>query len=163
MTIKDLLRNHRQKESCNACHARLDPWGIPFEHYNAIGKYQPRVPKAGTRVRGFNPALDKDLAGYASYLESINTVPVQADTRLPRGTSIDGMAELKQYLLEYHQDDIASAVLRKLLTYGIGRELTIHDRAAVDHLKQRLQAGGYKFQDIIIAICQSSIFQGSEN
>lgn len=163
VTIKDLLRNHRQKESCNACHARLDPWGIPFEQYNAIGKFQPRVPKAGTRVRGFNAALDKDLAGYASYLESIHTVPVSADTRLPRGTSIDGMDELKQYLLEYHQDDIATAVLRKLLTYSIGRELTIHDRAAVDQLKQRLQSGGYKFQDMIIAICQSSIFQGIEN
>jgi hypothetical protein len=163
VTIKDLLRNHRQKDSCNACHARLDPWGIPFEQYNAIGKFQPLVPKSGTRVRGFNPALDKDLTGYASYLQSINTEPVQADTRLPRGTSIDGMEELKQYLLQYHQDDIASAVLRKLLTYSIGRELTIHDRAAVEQLKQRLQNGGYKFQDIIIAICQSSTFQGIEN
>ncbi|MFP6762598.1 MAG: DUF1592 domain-containing protein, partial [Planctomycetaceae bacterium] len=29
LTIRDLLARHRQQESCNACHARLDPWGIP--------------------------------------------------------------------------------------------------------------------------------------
>ena len=163
VTIKDLLRSHRQKESCNACHARLDPWGIPFEHYNAIGKYQPLVPASGTRVRGFNESLDKNLAGYAAYLKSINTVPVQSDARLPRGTNVDGLDQLKAYLLEYHQDDIASAVLRKMLTYSIGRELHIQDRAAVEQLRQRFQGNGYKFQDMIVAICQSSIFRGSQN
>ena len=30
-TLKDLLREHRKKESCRDCHARLDPWGVPFE------------------------------------------------------------------------------------------------------------------------------------
>ena len=45
VTIKDLLALHRNNESCRDCHVRLDPWGIPFERYNAIGKYQPFVPK----------------------------------------------------------------------------------------------------------------------
>ena len=49
--IKDLLALHRNKKDCHDCHARLDPWGIPFEHYSAVGKYQPLVPKEGIRVR----------------------------------------------------------------------------------------------------------------
>ena len=80
LTIKDLLAQHRQVASCNDCHARLDPWGIPFEHYNAIGKFQPKVPKEGTRVRGVSRE-HKDLAGYRNYLESINTEAVEADAR----------------------------------------------------------------------------------
>ena len=83
LSIKDLLAKHRTVESCNDCHVRLDPWGIPFERYNAIGKYQPRVPKEGTRVRGFNKEKDQDLAGYLNYLSSVNTQEVQADAPRP--------------------------------------------------------------------------------
>ena len=64
VTIKELLRKHRVQPSCAECHDRLDPWGIPFERYNAIGKFQPRVPKDGVRVRGFDPRRDKTLARY---------------------------------------------------------------------------------------------------
>ena len=56
LSIADLLARHRTVESCNDCHSRLDPWGIPFEEYNAIGRYQPKVPQDGTRVSGFNAA-----------------------------------------------------------------------------------------------------------
>ena len=40
-SIAEMLKIHRQKKNCNVCHAKLDPWGIPFEEYNAIGKYAP--------------------------------------------------------------------------------------------------------------------------
>lgn len=43
-SIAEMLRQHRKVESCNDCHVRLDPWGIPFEEYNSIGRYQPLVP-----------------------------------------------------------------------------------------------------------------------
>lgn len=36
LSIADLLARHSTIESCNNWHARLDPWGIPFEQYNAI-------------------------------------------------------------------------------------------------------------------------------
>ena len=126
LTIKDLLAKHRQVESCNDCHVRLDPWGIPFERYNAIGKYQPRVPKEGTRVSAFNKDKHRDLAGYAAYLETINTVEVEADARVPSGPEVDGMEELKTYLLENRRDEIAENVLRRLLSYSR------HADAAVD-------------------------------
>ena len=58
------------------------------------------VPKEGTRVSGFNKKTHKDLEGYAAYLESINTIEVEADARVPHGPAVDGMAELKAYLLE---------------------------------------------------------------
>jgi len=160
VTIKDLLALHRKKESCNECHVRLDPWGIPFEHYNATGRFQPMVPKEGTRVRGFNRELDKDLDGYLAYLGSINTVKIMADARVPHGPTVDGMQDLKAYLLKDRKDEIAQALLRKLLTYSIGRELTFRDRFAVEQLFQEAKTNGFKFQDMIVAICQSETFRG---
>ncbi len=158
--IKDLLRQHRQKESCNDCHVRLDPWGIPFERYNAIGKYQPQVPPQGARVRGFSAQYHQDLAGYLDYLKTVNTVEVQANTRLPYGPEVDGMEDLKAYLLKERENDIAEAVLRKLLAYGLGRELTYRDRPSVEELLRKAREHQHRFQDMIVTICQSETFKG---
>jgi hypothetical protein len=162
LTIKDLLAKHRQVESCNDCHARLDPWGIPFERYNAIGKYQAQVPKEGTRVSGFNKAQHEDLAGYKAYLHSINTEPLAADARVPHGPKVDGMADLKVYLLKNREAEIAENVIRRLLSYGIGRPLTFRDRFAVEALLEQAKETGYKLHDLILKICQNKTFRGSE-
>ena len=159
ITIKDLLRQHRKQESCNVCHTSLDPWGIPFEKYNAAGKFQPMVPKAGTRIRGFNKQSDNDLAGYEAYLKTINTVQVDADAQLPRGPKIDGMEELKAYLLKERADDIAANVTKRLLSYAIGRGLNYRDQFAAAELCNQTKKNHYRFQDVIVAICQSETFR----
>ncbi len=161
LTIKGLLAKHRQKESCNDCHARLDPWGIPFEHYNAIGKYQPLVPKEGARVNGFNLQTHGDLDGYAAYLKTINTEKVEANARVPNGREVSGMEELKAYLLEHRQEEVVENILRRLLTYGIGRELATRDRFAVDELFKQSAINEHRLLDMIITICQSTLFRGT--
>lgn len=158
VTIKQLLALHRQKESCNDCHVRLDPWGIPFERYNAIGQFQPRVPRDGVRVEGFNRGRHEDLAGYRAYLDSINTIEVEANARVPHGPEVDGLDELKKYLLDSRQDDIAENLVRRLLSYGIGRSLTYHDRFAVETLVAQSEKNDYALRDMIVAICRSEIF-----
>ena len=159
LTIKDLLAAHRQKESCNDCHSRLDPWGIPVEHYNAIGKYQPLVPKEGTRVSGFILNQHRDLAGYKKYLNSINTEKIEAVARVPLGPEVGGMDDLKKFLKQEKRDDVARNILRRLLSYGIGRELGAHDRFMVDDLLQRSSSKGHRLLDMIIIICKSELFR----
>ena len=159
VTIKNVLAKHRSVESCSDCHVRLDPWGIPFEHYNAIGKYQPRVPNEGIRVRGFDREKDADLSGYQTYLESINTRDVQASARVPHGPNVDGMDQLKAYLLKARKNEIAENVIRRLLTYSIGRELNYRDRFAVEKIVSESQKNGFLLQDMIVAICQSPTFR----
>lgn len=161
VTIKDLLAKHRNAESCNDCHARLDPWGIPFERYNAVGKYQPKVAQRGTRVSGFSQKKHINYAGYQEYLESINTVEVQASTRVPYGPQVNGMRDLKEFLIENRKDDIVQNVVRKLLTYGLGRELTYLDRFEVLELTEQAKASDYRLRDIIVDICQSRIFRNA--
>ena len=161
VSIKSLLALHRNKESCNDCHVRLDPWGIPFERYNAIGKYQPLIPKEKVRVRGFSHKKDKTFANYQAYLKSIYTEEVEASSRVPHGPVVDGMQELKKYLLKEHKAEIAENVIRRLMTYGIGRELTYRDRFEVKKLLQLAQEDGYKLQDMIVSVCQSPVFTGT--
>jgi hypothetical protein len=162
LTIKDLLAKHRQKTSCNDCHVRLDPWGIPFERYNAIGKYQPIVPKENVRVSGFNKSLHKNMAGYLEYRKTINTQTIQADSHVPHGPRVDGLIDLKKHLLKDRKDDIAENMIRRLLSYGIGRDLTYRDRYGVEALLRQSKKNEYKLRDMIISICQSKTFAGRE-
>lgn len=158
-TIKDLLRVHRTVESCNDCHVRLDPWGIPFEEYNAIGQFQPRIPKSGATVRGFQAETDVTLEGYRKYLSTVHTEPADSVARVPNGPEVSGMRELKKYLLKDREDDIAENVIRRLLTYGIGRALNYHDRYAVEKLLKQSEKNEHRFQDMILTVCRSELFR----
>jgi hypothetical protein len=159
LSIAGLLARHRTVESCNDCHFRLDPWGIPFEGYNAIGRYQPKVPEDRTRVNGFNVNKYKDLVGYQAYLDSINTVDVMATARVPHGPEVDGMRELKNYLLKHRKADIVENVIRRLLTYGAGRKLTYRDRFVVDEIYEQAEKNDFKMGDILVSICLSDVFR----
>jgi hypothetical protein len=158
-TIKDLLRIHRTVESCNDCHVRLDPWGIPFEEYNAIGQYQPSIPKNGATVRKFQEGVDKNLEGYQKYLATVNTEKVDAVARVPNGPEINGMKELKDYLLKDRKDEVAENVIRRLLTYSVGRSLTYHDRYTVETLLKESEQNDHRFQDMILNVCRSEFFR----
>lgn len=164
LSIKDLLVKHRQVESCNDCHVRLDPWGVPFEHYNAIGQYQPMVPKTGVNIRGLKNSNEESesLEDYKKYLKSVNTVEVDATARVPHGPKVTGMKDLKKHLLKDRKDDIAKNMIKNLMTYGIGRELTYHDRYRIEEIFNQLRENNFKFQDMIIAICKSKTFQGEQ-
>ena len=167
LTIKDILKKHRDKRTgaCYDCHARLDPWGIPFEHYNAVGQYQPKVPKKGLKVKTFNigkskePQEFKDMQGYLNYLAKINTEPLDATAKLPNGPVVNNMKELKVYILENKVDDVANNVARRLLTYGLGRKLDFKDRPAIDALLAESEKNQYKLRDMLTAICTSELFR----
>ncbi|MEZ6141187.1 MAG: DUF1592 domain-containing protein [Zavarzinella sp.] len=159
LSIAQLLAKHRTVESCNDCHFRLDPWGIPFEDYNAIGRYQPKVPRDGTRVSLFDRNKHTDLAGYQKYLDSINVVKIDARSRVPHGPEVDGLQDLKAYLLKERSNEIVRNVIQRLLTYGLGRNLTFRDRIAVDELLKESKSKGFGMRDMIVSICISEIFR----
>ncbi|MFN3240156.1 MAG: DUF1592 domain-containing protein [Planctomycetota bacterium] len=158
VTLKDLLRVHRTKESCRDCHARLDPWGIPFEEYDATGRWAPKVAPAGTRIQGFDANTHRDLDGYRSYLDGLCTQDVDATSRLPNGPEVDGVAGLKRYLLAERLDDFAANVTRRLLAHALGRELTYRDRYVIERLLRDGRPNGYRLEDLIVSICTCDQF-----
>ncbi|MDA7864578.1 DUF1592 domain-containing protein [bacterium] len=159
--IKDLLAKHRQKESCNDCHSRLDPWGIPFERYNATGRFQPNVPKEGIRVSGFQKKIHRDLRGYSAYLDSINTESVNASAKLPSGEMVENLDDLKNHLLKERKHDVAENILRRLLGYALGRELDWRDHFEVKRLMSESHKSDFRLRDMIILICQSTTFKNN--
>jgi hypothetical protein len=37
LTLRQRLEQHRNQSACAQCHAKIDPWGVPFEEFDAAG------------------------------------------------------------------------------------------------------------------------------
>jgi hypothetical protein len=40
LTLREKIERHRNQEGCAKCHAGIDPWGLPFEQYDAGGLFK---------------------------------------------------------------------------------------------------------------------------
>jgi mono/diheme cytochrome c family protein len=38
LTLRQRLEQHRNQPACAQCHSKIDPWGVPFEEYDAGGR-----------------------------------------------------------------------------------------------------------------------------
>jgi mono/diheme cytochrome c family protein len=68
----------------------------------------------------------------------------KADTKttLPDGTAVDGLADLRDYLLTKRRDDFLRQFCRKLLGYALGRSVQLSDKPLIDSmLKSDLRIG----------------------
>jgi hypothetical protein len=122
------------------CHQKIDPWGIAFEEYDAVGNWQ------------------RDGAG-ASLRKRRTRHPVVARADLPGGAKIDGMRELQEELLRSKADDFRRAMLRKVMAYALGRSLTLADTEAADALVPALRARGDRLPALIELVVGSEPFQ----
>ena len=130
MTLKERIADHRNKAACNSCHSRIDPWGIAFENYDALGAFRTHI----------------------------KNQPVDATAELFNRQTLAGMNGLKQYLLADRQDQFAGAIVHKLLAYALGRSLTLGDRTAIDNLTARFRQRDDRLGDLVQLIVSSDIF-----
>ena len=141
LSLKQQLELHRKKESCNNCHRRIDPWGVVFENYDAVGRWRTVVTGPRKKRRPQQP--------------------IDAAVKLPDGTGIDGVdgdGGLKTYLVEVRGKAFARALVRRLLTYSLGRSLEYTDREAVDTLAAGFIKSDYRLRELIVAISVSRPF-----
>lgn len=131
MTLKERIENHRNHAACRSCHAKIDPWGIAFENYDALGRWRERI---------------KDQ-------------PVDATSQLFNRTELAGMDGLKRYLLENRQDQFVRALVHKMATYALGRPLTFADRAEIEKITATVRQRGDGLATMVSSIVASSLFQ----
>ena len=130
MTLKERIADHRSNPACYSCHARIDPWGIAFENYDALGSYRTKI----------------------------KNEPIDAAALLFNKQPLKGMTGLKRYLLEERQDQFARAMVRKMTTYALGRPLSFSDHAEVEDLAAEFRKKGDRLGDLVILVAQSGIF-----
>jgi len=128
-TLRQRLEQHRKDPACANCHAKMDPLGLAFENFDAIGRF-----------RAKEEGVDIDPSGV-----------------LPNGQKFNGPAELRKLLLE-KKDLFSRCLTEKMLTYAIGRGLDYYDKPAVDRIVAALAKNDYRFSTLVVEIGKSDPF-----
>ena len=80
----------------------------------------------------------KRIDPYGFALEGFDAIgrSRQADTKtiLPDGTAIDGLTDLRDYLLTKRRDDFTRQFCRKLLGYALGRSVQLSDKPLIEQM-----------------------------
>ena len=130
MTLKERIADHRNKAACISCHSRIDPWGIAFENFDALGGWR----------------------------TSVKNKPVDATSVLFNKQELAGVDGLKRYLLADRQDQFAKAIVHKMSAYALGRPLTFADHADLDSLTAQFRKKEDRAADLIHLIVNSNLF-----
>ena len=143
LPLKKQLELHLENEACAGCHRGIDPWGVALERYNAVGLQRDHIRRRSSERKG-------------QFVEH----PVDTATQLPNGQHIDGLGELKAYLVNHKSQEFARTLVVKLLTYALGRTLEFSDDEIIDDLTLRFVKSDYRLKTLIRDIVCSELFRG---
>ena len=130
-TLREALQHHRDQPLCASCHGRMDPIGLAFENFNAMGMWR----------------------------EAERSQTIDAAGTLITGESFHSVRELKHILAHDHRVDFYRCLTEKLLTYALGRGLEYYDLETIDQIVQRLDREDGRFSALLTGVIESAPFQ----
>ena len=136
-TLRNKLDAHKRNENCAACHAKIDPLGLAFDNYDAIGRW--RTEEIVGDGAGANPKVD-------------------ASGELIDGRKFTGAAEFRKLLVE-DLDKFNAAFIEKLAIFALRRVMTVDDRDALAGLAKQSKADDYRLVAIVETLVSSELFQ----
>ncbi len=136
-TLREKLEAHRSNANCAACHAKIDPLGLAWDNYDAIGQWRTRekIPAGVGEDPLINPA-----------------------GKMPDGRPFKDAAEFKRLLIEDH-DKFVGAFIEHLCTYGLRRVLTFDDQEDIKAIEAEAKTHQYGVKDIVRAVATSELMR----
>ena len=128
--IREQLAKHRENETCAACHRKIDPFGFALENFDAIGGWRENYSKSNK---------------------------IDSSGVLPTGEKFKGVADFRSLLMARHEQ-FTRSLTEKLMTYALGREPALADRAVIDDMMKNLSSNKGGFKDLIRAVVLSESF-----
>jgi hypothetical protein len=121
LTVRQKLNQHSEDSRCAGCHQKIDPLGFALENYDLLGRWRDK----------YRTGLKVDASGILFGKRAFKDVVGFKDAVLAE------------------KDLFAKAFIKHLLSYGLGRELTVVDRIAVDEIAKASEKDNYKLRDLI--------------
>ncbi len=148
-TIREILKSHRQLESCNQCHRHIDPPGFALESFDPIGGFRTHY-----RVLGG----EQKYAGFTIKLPPKQGEAVDASGVTPGGARFRGTNEFKTLLMK-QRDQVARNFITQLVVYATGGELQFADREVIEGILTQTRPDNYPVRDIIHKVVQCRLFR----
>lgn len=130
-SLRETLAMHRENPMCSSCHNSMDPLGLAFENFNALGMW---------RTTEFSQMIDPK-------------------GRLLAGEEFSNPKELKRILVTNHSREFYRTLTEKLLVYALGRGLEYSDVETVDQIVARIEKSGGRSFALLYGIIESAPFQ----
>jgi hypothetical protein len=131
LSLRETLAIHRENALCSSCHNRMDPLGLAFENFNAMGMW---------REQEFGE-------------------PVEAAGQLITGEQFKGVKELKGLLARKYARNFYRTLTEKILIYALGRGLEYYDVETVDQIVARLEQANGRPSALLMGVVESAPFQ----
>jgi len=135
-TIRSQLEAHATDPNCVSCHSKIDPLGLAFENFDAIGRW-----RTTERVQG---GVGDDP-------------PVDASGKLPDGRTFANHAEFKKLL--GRDERLARAFLEQLATYALRRVMTVDDMDQLQAITKLTRADRHGVKTLVRELVLSDLFQ----
>jgi hypothetical protein len=133
-SVREQLEIHRRSPACAGCHRMMDPLGLALENFDAVGAWRTR--DAGS--------------------------PIDPSAELADGTHVDGVAGLRQVLVD-RRDMFVNTLAEKMLTYALGRGLEYYDRPVVRAIARDAARQEYRFSALAMGVVKSIPFRMRTN
>ncbi len=131
-TIREQMAAHRNNPRCFSCHGLLDPLGLAFENFDAVGRWRTR--------------------------DRVSRTPIDASGTLPGGLKVNGPDDVRRILLE-HPAQFVQSLTQNLMTYALGRTLDYRDMPEVREIVRASAKDDYRFWSLVMGIVESPQFQ----
>ncbi len=135
-TIRSQLESHARDPNCISCHSKIDPLGLAFENFNAIGRW-----RDFEKVQG---GVGEDP-------------PVNASGVMPDGQHFDNPFEFKKLLARH--DHLEEAFMEHLATYALRRVITVDDMVQLRLISASTKTDEYPLRSLIRQLILSDLFR----
>jgi Protein of unknown function (DUF1592)/Protein of unknown function (DUF1588)/Protein of unknown function (DUF1585)/Protein of unknown function (DUF1587)/Protein of unknown function (DUF1595)/Planctomycete cytochrome C len=159
-TIREQLAKHRTQESCNACHAKIDPAGFALESFDVMGGWRDRYRAlgGGPFEKGIGKNGQKFVFHLGQPIDPGGELPPNLSTTQPTAPTFKDVRELKKLLLK-DERQIARNLVQQLVIYATGAPVRFGDRAGIERILDRTAADKFPVRSLIHEIVQSEFFR----
>lgn len=131
-TTRQRFAQHESVAVCAECHKLMDPIGLGFEHFDALGQW--RDLDAGLPVDATGEILGSDVAG-----------------------PFDGAIELANKLAQSRQ--VMNCLAQTWFRFALGRSVSDGDAAGIQALGERFASSGFNMEELLVEVTQSRAFR----
>ncbi len=150
-TIREQLAQHRNQESCNACHRNIDPAGFALESFDVMGGWRDHYRSVGSG----DPV--KGIGHNGNNFHFRVGAPVDPSGELPDGERFEDVRQLKRCLAK-DPEQLARNLAQQLAIYATGAPIRFSDRPVIAKIVAENRAQGYGVRTLIHELVQSEIF-----
>lgn len=133
MTQRQRLEVHRQNASCSGCHDLMDPIGVVFEGFDAVGR-----------------ARTADEQG-----QPVDTTSSLANTQDANG-SMSNPIDLGQLLA--NSEEVRTCYVTKSFRFFYGRDVGSPDACSMAQLLTSFKGKAYSLSELLVALTQTDAF-----